>query len=58
MPSAARLRKCVFRAPDTDEARSADIASITQNSGYGPLNRPDKGVVLRYMIATCAYLIF
>lgn len=44
-----------FRVPDTDEARYAHIVSVAQRFGYGRLNRPDKGVVLRYLIATCGY---
>ena len=44
-----------FRVPDTDEARYAHIVSVAQRFGYGHLNRPDKGVVLRYLIATCGY---
>ena len=44
-----------FRVPDNDEARYAHIVSVAQRFGYGRLNRPDKGVVLRYLIATCGY---
>ena len=44
-----------FRVPDTDEARYAHIASVAQRFGYARLKRPDKGVVLRYLIATCGY---
>jgi len=44
-----------FRIPDTDEARYAHIVSVAQRFGYGRLNRPDKGVVLRYLTATCGY---
>lgn len=44
-----------FRVPDTDEARYAQIVSVAQRFGYARLNRPDKGVVLRYLIATCGY---
>src|SRR5450830_1580154 len=44
-----------FRVPDNDEARYAHIVSVAQRFGYARLNRPDKGVVLRYLIATCGY---
>ena len=46
------LRFCV---PDSDEARYAHIVSVAQRFGYARLNRPDKGVVLRYLLATCGY---
>ena len=45
----------LFRVPDNDEARYAHIVSVAQCFGYARLNRPDKGVVLRYLIATCGY---
>ena len=41
--------------PDNDEARYARIVLVAQRFGYARLNRPDKGVVLRYLIATCGY---
>jgi len=44
-----------FCVPDSDEARYAHIVSVAQRFGYARLNRPDKGVVLRYLGATCAY---
>jgi transposase InsO family protein len=44
-----------FRVPDNDEARYAHIVSVAQRFGYARLNRPDKGVVLGYLIATCGY---
>src|SRR5659263_8328 len=40
-----------FGVPDNDEARYAHIVSVAQRFGYARLNRPDKGVVLRYLIA-------
>ena len=44
-----------FCVPDTDQARYAHIVSVAQRFGYSRLNRPDKGVVLRYLIATSGY---
>jgi transposase InsO family protein len=44
-----------FRVPDNDESRYAHIVSVAQRFGYAHLNRPDKGVVLRYLMATCGY---
>ena len=44
-----------FRVPYTDETRYAHIVSVAQRFGYARLNRPDKGVVRRYLIATCGY---
>ena len=44
-----------FGVPDSDDARYAHIVSVTQRFGYARLNRPDKGVVLRYLLATCGY---
>lgn len=41
--------------PDSDDARYAYIVSVAQRFGYARLNRPDKGVVLRYLLATCGY---
>ena len=44
-----------FCVPDNDDARYAYIVSVAQRFGYARLNRPDKGVVLRYLLATCGY---
>ena len=44
-----------FSVPDSDDARYAHIVSVAQRLGYARLNRPDKGVVLRYLLATCGY---
>ncbi|WP_232834541.1 hypothetical protein [Rhodoferax ferrireducens] len=44
-----------FCVPDSDDARYAYIVSVAQRFGYARLNRPDKGVVLRYLLATCGY---
>ena len=42
-----------FSVPDSDDARYAHIVSVAQRLGYARLNRPDKGVVLRCLLATC-----
>jgi transposase InsO family protein len=44
-----------FCVPDSDDARYAHIVSVAQRLGYARLNRPDKGVVLRYLLATSGY---
>ena len=44
-----------FSVPDTDDKRYAHIASVAQRFGYARLNRPDKGVVLRYLQRTSGY---
>lgn len=44
-----------FSVPDSDDARYAHIVSVAQRLGYARLNRPDKGVVLRYLLATSGY---
>nr|WP_232291476.1 hypothetical protein [Polaromonas sp. JS666] len=44
-----------FCVPDSDEARYAHIVSVAQLLGYARLNRPDKGVVLRYLGHTSGY---
>src|SRR5450756_1773019 len=44
-----------FGVPDNDEGRYAHIVSVAQRFGYSRLNRPDKGVVLRYLVATGGY---
>ena len=44
-----------FCVPDSDDVRYAYIVSVAQRFGYAHLNRPDKGVVLRYLLATCGY---
>ena len=41
-----------FRVPGTDEASCAHIVSVARRFRYARLSRPDKGVVLRYLIAT------
>ncbi|MDO8778414.1 MAG: hypothetical protein Q7K57_58795 [Burkholderiaceae bacterium] len=44
-----------FTVPDSDDRRYAHIVSIAQRFGYVRLNRPDKGVVLRYLQRTSGY---
>ena len=44
-----------FCVPDNDDARYAHIVAVALRFGYARLNRPDKGVVLRYLIATSGY---
>ena len=44
-----------FTVPDTDDKRYAHIAAVAQRFAYARLNRPDKGVVLRYLQRTSGY---
>lgn len=44
-----------FSVPDTDDRRYAHIVSVAQRFRYAGLNRPDKGVVLRYLQRTSGY---
>ena len=44
-----------FSVPDSDDRRYAHIACVAQRFGYARLNRPDKGVVLRYLQRTSGY---
>jgi transposase InsO family protein len=44
-----------FTVPDSDDRRYAHIVSVAQRLGYARLNRPDKGVVLRYLQRTSGY---
>lgn len=44
-----------FTVPDSDDRRYAHIVTVAHRFGYARLNRPDKGVVLRYLLATCGY---
>ena len=44
-----------FSVPDSDDRRYAHIVSVAQRFRYARLNRPDKGVVLRYLQRTSGY---
>lgn len=44
-----------FKVPDSDDRRYAHIVSVAQRFAYARLNRPDKGVVLRYLQRTSGY---
>lgn len=44
-----------FNIPDSDDRRYAHIVSVAQRFRYARLNRPDKGVVLRYLQRTSGY---
>jgi transposase InsO family protein len=44
-----------FTVPDSDDRRYTHIVMVAQRFGYARLNRPDKGVVLRYLQRTSGY---
>ena len=44
-----------FTVPDSDDRRYAHIVTVAHRFGYARLSRPDKGVVLRYLLRTCGY---
>ena len=44
-----------FSVPDNDDRRYAHIVAVAQRFRYARLNRPDKGVVLRYLQRTSCY---
>jgi transposase InsO family protein len=51
----AGMLEVQFTVPDSDDRRYAHIAMVAQRFGYTRLNRPDKGVVLRYLQRTSGY---
>lgn len=44
-----------FCIPDSDDERYAHIVCVAQRFSYARLNRPDKGVVLRYLQRTSGF---